>query len=949
MGKTRLVSKVCEDAALDGATVLWGRCVRFGAASSPYLPLVSALEGWLSESDAADRQLLLEEFPSLAELVPSLGGMGTAQPGGRLLLLVDTVIGRIAAARPTVLVVDDVQWADLTSLDVLAYILSGLHRQRLAVLLTYRDEELPDGHPLHGWINDVVRLPTVTDVHLDRLTRDETEEQLTLLFGRLPQPGLVDAVVARSGGNAYLNELLVRGLGPDARTLPEGLPDALRSALLAKWHGLTESTRSVVRLLAVAGRPFPFADFSRVAGHVGMDTDTVLVAIREAAQSGVVHREQSGDLWFRHPLLAEVLYASLTPGDEKALHTAFVETFEELQAPHTQRLADLAIHYERAGLIDEALDYSQRAAEQAAKVQAFPEEAELRWRAAGLWDEASADAQKRHGPQASLFAAASRAARKAGDEARAAAAIERALGVVDEERDPLTAAHVITLWCSMAFSGGRLTSQPLADLRHAVELAKDFPDSEELAVAMADLAEAEAWHGDKAAASEHADQAVQAAYRTGESTVISYALGVRSFVHIGEDSAAEDAAECYRIALQSDQPEYIALATITRANSLEDRGLFAECAEVFVEGHRTASARGLGGLGSLLATYAAMFLVFVGRFAEAREMLREALASRATGIAGIQARHVGIMLALRMGDRASAEAHLLRARELAPRFESYVGLHGPTVAAEYLIAVGRPEEALEILGETLGEHTRSEPKFGDAMVMWGARAAADWAVRARDARDAAAESAARDALAALVERRQGLGIVMFGGAATDPMQRSVKAMFEAETARCHNSDDAGDKWRTAVEATTAAGARWALALADLRLAQWLLGRGGARTEAAARLREAHMLAAEMGAVPLRDEAVSLARSARITITTPVVPAQVAAGNGLSTLTKREMEVLGHLVAGRSYAEIARALFISDKTVSVHVSNLLRKTQTTNRVEAAEFARRHGMAPGTVEA
>jgi DNA-binding NarL/FixJ family response regulator len=102
-------------------------------------------------------------------------------------------------------------------------------------------------------------------------------------------------------------------------------------------------------------------------------------------------------------------------------------------------------------------------------------------------------------------------------------------------------------------------------------------------------------------------------------------------------------------------------------------------------------------------------------------------------------------------------------------------------------------------------------------------------------------------------------------------------------------------------------------------------------------------------VPLRDEAVSLARSARISITTPFVPAQVAAGNGLSTLTKREMEVLGHLVAGRSYAEIARALFISDKTVSVHVSNLLRKTQTTNRVEAAEFARRHGMAPGTVEA
>lgn len=87
---------------------------------------------------------------------------------------------------------------------------------------------------------------------------------------------------------------------------------------------------------------------------------------------------------------------------------------------------------------------------------------------------------------------------------------------------------------------------------------------------------------------------------------------------------------------------------------------------------------------------------------------------------------------------------------------------------------------------------------------------------------------------------------------------------------------------------------------------------------------------------------ALAVSARISLAPPVVPPQGMPKNGLSALTRRELEVLGHLVAGRSYTEIAAALCISDKAVSVHVSNLLRKTGTTSRVEAAQFARRHGL-------
>ena len=124
------------------------------------------------------------------------------------------------------------------------------------------------------------------------------------------------------------------------------------------------------------------------------------------------------------------------------------------------------------------------------------------------------------------------------------------------------------------------------------------------------------------------------------------------------------------------------------------------------------------------------------------------------------------------------------------------------------------------------------------------------------------------------------------------------------------------------------------------------------SEVAPVLRTAHELARSMGVDPLRDEVAGVARSARISLQQPALPRPRGSGPAsdadggalLGSLTEREREVLSHLAAGRSYREIAAALFISDKTVSVHVSNLLRKTGTRNRHEAAALARRHGVIP-----
>jgi DNA-binding CsgD family transcriptional regulator len=136
---------------------------------------------------------------------------------------------------------------------------------------------------------------------------------------------------------------------------------------------------------------------------------------------------------------------------------------------------------------------------------------------------------------------------------------------------------------------------------------------------------------------------------------------------------------------------------------------------------------------------------------------------------------------------------------------------------------------------------------------------------------------------------------------------------------------------------------WYEAMCRWRWAQALLSEGASRSAIAQPLRQAHTLAMAMGAAPLVAETESLALAARINLVEPG-PLMESSGQHpvLATLTTREREVLSHLVAGRTNAEIARDLFISDKTVSVHVTNVLRKTGTPNRVEAASLALRLGL-------
>jgi len=174
------------------------------------------------------------------------------------------------------------------------------------------------------------------------------------------------------------------------------------------------------------------------------------------------------------------------------------------------------------------------------------------------------------------------------------------------------------------------------------------------------------------------------------------------------------------------------------------------------------------------------------------------------------------------------------------------------------------------------------------------------------------------------------------------VQPAWQAVFEAEVARGDGVPGAAASWEAAVTACEAAGMRWEAETSRLRWTQALAVEGGTQTAVATQLRSGHRFCVDAGAGALQQEFEDLARACGVDLTDPSErPEAPSLGPPFDGLTEREREVLSYLVAGRTYAEIAEALFITPKTVSTHVSNLLRKTGTRSRREVAVLFRRVG--------
>jgi DNA-binding CsgD family transcriptional regulator len=919
VGKTRLVEHVCASGSED-LLVLPGACLPMSATTVPLMPLRTAVR----------------RLPAGVER-PVLDAADAAAGSGGAPVIVDEWLERICAERPVALVVDDVHWADEASLDVLTYLLAGPPDRRLAVLLTLRRGEAGPGHLLPRWLADVRRLPSLSELSLTPFDRSATREQVAALMGGPPHESLVTEVVDRTGGNAYLNRLLVEDLPVDARHLPPGLPADLREAVLRPWNRLSDPARELVLALAVGGEVGAGAALERAVRLTSGPAEAAPLLLREAVDAGVLDAAPDGGWWFHHPLQAEALESFLAGEERRRLHAAFADACEAdlASGPPLEPAAALAAtaavaeHHVRAEHHSDAYAWTVRAAELAEESGDTRARLALLRRLVDLRDVVD-DADH---SRVELLDRLRLAAEDVGDHESEFQAVAEMLREVDEADEPLLVGELLVRHEHMRFSSGRgfLRVEPV---QRAAELTAYAPDSWQHAYALAEVAHAALW-ADGPDAMAVAERALERAEASGSPRALGYACAAASMARTfaGLPGGVELGARGAAAALEARDWWCFVHATLWELNGGDAWGTTewatkAENRRREMEAHSAAHP-----YVAWLSTSEAGALLMIGDWQGCAERLRVALGSDPGAGPDVSTRLTAARLAALQGRSREAEDHLARADELFAETSGFLAFEFDAVRATVRLASGDAEGAYEA-AMTGARSPGVPPTLCEWLCPLAARALADQAEVAR---------ASGASLDTVTQRLDDL-VTHFPHVIVDlafPSDRyheqleALDALYAAEVARVRYADDEADHWRRAVELLDGIHP-WDAAYAAYRAGECLLVRdGGSRQDAAALLRRAWELATELAAEPVRREVAALCETARIPLDTPDVPDLPSAADApWPGLTPREREVLALVVAGRTYGEIARALFLSEKTVSSHVSNILRKTGSANRVELA---------------
>ncbi|MFB7711052.1 AAA family ATPase [Streptomyces sp. NPDC056105] len=375
VGKTRLAGEVARRAAEAGAAVLWGGG-HDAEGHTPYGAFAEALDGWLADRDAGERARVGAEYPELAAFLPSLGRVrdgerrSPEEERDRLFRATSGLLGELAAARPLLVVLDDLHAADEGSYQLLSHLArrAATMGTPLRFLVTYREEEVPEGDARRLALAQLTRQRLLGREELGRLGR---EACLAVVRDAAPGPDdRFGRVWELSLGNPLFALELARGpVGDEA-------PDGVRELVGERLGRLGRDTRRVVEALAVGGGEAALTELLDVAAHglrPAVDAASAADAIEDAIGAALVEerkvvvagRAEAG-LAFRHPLVRLTCYEGLSSVRRRQLHAAFAQTVLRRRPDAVDTLAS---HFARAD-DPRAAEYLRRAAERAAAVYA---------------------------------------------------------------------------------------------------------------------------------------------------------------------------------------------------------------------------------------------------------------------------------------------------------------------------------------------------------------------------------------------------------------------------------------------------------------------------------------------------------------------------------------------------------------------------------------------------
>jgi len=634
IGKTRLVR---EFIAAQDSLVLEGACLELGADGLPYAPFLAVMRR-LAERlspEGAARLLPGGGAGGLAHWLPELGEPASAV-GGRQRLFED-VLTLLERSVPLTILIEDLHWADRSSLELLVFLVRNLRRPGILLVVTYRPGEADD-----TLIASLAR--GQRHVELAPLTVAETAELLT---DRKLSADLMREIHRRSEGIPLFAEALADSGG--------NVPAA--GVLLAGVRALPPRAQRVLRAAAVTGSTVPVRLLSAVTGDSDVDT-----AVGPAVASRIMLATTDG-YRFRHDLIRAAVAGELPPGERAQWHARYARVLADKPALGTP--AELAMHWYAAGEQDRAWQAAARAAEAARAAYAHPEQLQLLERMLEL--------RPGDGP---VLRAAVEAAHRGSDTGRGIALAGQALEVI---QDPDGRAELLEIRSLLRHSAGE---DGLDDLTEAVRLASDRTLRGRLTARLASRLEV-------LSRDRRAGPLAEEAIRTGDKAARALALVTlanRAARDGDPDEALGMAAEAALIAGDDDTGF---LATLTTAGLLEANGRHPEAAEAARRGMDRASRLGLArNRGVALAAVRAESLYSLGRWAAAREVIDDALSLNPPAL------HRAIMLTLRgmldlaEGDETAARDAAAAAGQLISG--SYTGKQFTFLHLHLRLAAGEP-------------------------------------------------------------------------------------------------------------------------------------------------------------------------------------------------------------------------------------------------------------------
>ena len=913
VGKTRLV----ED-ALSRADAVFVRGAAIPA-GSPYGPVTATLRAYLRGTPGALDGCGPLRGP-LALLLPELG---SPEPGADRATLVEAIrcaLAAMAANGPVAVLLDDLQWSDEATLELLAALAPGLRELRLLMVAAYRSDEVPRAHPLRRLRHDLRRDRALDEIPVEPLTEAETHLLIARIAGSEPSPRLTRTLFDRTGGSPFFIEELTAALDAAGRLRdsPEGreldvdadvpLPHTVRDAVLVRTAGLSGGARAAAEAAAVAGPRF----------EVGAVADRDLEAgFTELLASGLVVETEPGRAAFRHPLVRDAIYEDIPWLRRRALHRRLAEAL----AREGGDSGEIAEHWIAARDPAPALDALLRAIAERAAVHAYRDAANLGRRALDLWPEGESGARRlevleQHGRCAELAGELAEAARAQREVVAARRVEDTGRALADAER------RMASIYSLQGDRVRALAARRVAAEAYAANGLPGEAASERLVVA--GFLQSAGLHGEAAAVA----QAARAeALRAERVDLQARAIGLEGVAR-AKGGAADEGISTIRgglsLALEHGLTRETAEVYQRLGTAREVAGDYGGARDALDAALGLCELSGQAGLEQVCRSCMAYVLRELGDWARVEELCEDLIAPGAPPEDTLVADGVLGCLHAWRGRFPEAVPLLERCLRTTARLD-IVSMQCDSLSALAWVAAqeGDAERAEHHCRALLARWERSEDHH---YAVWGLRWAAGWL----------AESGSPPLARACCE-----ALSAIAGASGYPDALAALACALADAALADGAVDVAlSQYGRALEFHGALDIPFERAQILVRSAS-ALAAAGEREVALEQLAEAHRIAEALGARPLAAQAAGAIAGLGAPLEEHL-GRRAAAEHESGGLSRREVEVVRLVAAGLTNREIAAQLVLSTRTVDMHVRNILAKLRARTRTEAAARAGELGL-------